>query len=48
MTKVFGPVPIHEIFPGLSETLGFLDRLVAEGAIEEFFEDGVRRFSLTS
>lgn len=48
MTKVFGPIPIHEIFPGLSETLGFLDRLVAEGAIEESFEEGVRRFSLVS
>jgi glyoxylase-like metal-dependent hydrolase (beta-lactamase superfamily II) len=48
MTKVYGPLPTHEIFPGLSEVLGFLDKLVAEGAIEEALEDETRRFSLRS
>lgn len=48
MTKVYGPLPIHEIFTGLSEVLGFLDRMVAEGVIEETVEDEVRMFSLKS
>lgn len=48
MTKAYGPLPIHELFMGLSETLGFLDRLVAEGAVEEMVKDGIRRFSLKS
>jgi glyoxylase-like metal-dependent hydrolase (beta-lactamase superfamily II) len=46
MTKVFGPLPTHEIFPGLSEVLGFLDKLVSEGVIEETLEDEKRTFSL--
>lgn len=48
MTKVYGPLPTHEIFPGLSEILGFLDRLLAEGTVEEAIDDEVRVFSLKS
>ncbi|MFQ6128266.1 MAG: MBL fold metallo-hydrolase [Thermoplasmata archaeon] len=48
MTRVFGPLPIHEIFPGLSETLGFLDKLLDERIVEETLEDDERKFSLIS
>lgn len=48
MTKVYGPLPIHEIFTGLSEILGFLDRLVSEGTAEEKIEDERRVYSLRS
>lgn len=47
MTKVYGPLPIHELFTGLSEILGFLERMESRGTVEEKDEDGRRVFSLT-